>query len=300
MSSVKTEIVTLFVSFEECRFDHEGTDAWRARVMMPLLGYPRWREFRPVVERAWEACRAAEIDPAKQFLTGDGLNPWDPGDQVFGVDPKNPQGGRPSEDVILTRRAAYLVAMNGDPRKPEIAFAQHYFASAARTLEKLQQRMLEAERLEARQELTETEARFQGVLFEHGVDGAGIARIRSCGDRVLFGGHDTTSMKRKWGIASKTKPLADHAPEVVIRAKQLGSAITTHNVQSNNLRGETPIRAEHEENNRSVREMVKSRGIVLEDLKAEEDIKKVERRHAAEIKKLQEPDKPKAAKASKG
>jgi len=219
MSSVKTEIVTLFASFEECRFDHEGTDAWSARKLMPFLGYSQWRNFREPIKRAWESCEAAGIDPALNFLIGDGSAPWS-AEEVFADARKNPEGGRPSEDVILTRRAAYLVAMNGDPRKPEIAFAQHYFASAARTLEKLQQRMLEAERLEARQELRETEARFQGVLFEHGVDGAGIARIRSCGDRVLFGGHDTTSMKRKWGIASKTKPLADHAPEVVIRAKR--------------------------------------------------------------------------------
>lgn len=43
---------------------------------------------------------------------------------------KTPRAGRPREDVILTRRAAYLVAMNGDPRKTEVAFAQQYFAAA--------------------------------------------------------------------------------------------------------------------------------------------------------------------------
>jgi DNA-damage-inducible protein D len=181
--------------------------------------------------------------------------------------------------------------MNGDPRKPEIAFAQHYFASATRTLERLQQRMQEAERLLARGELTETEARFQGVLFENGVDGPGIGRIRSRGDQALFGGHDTASMKRKWGITNTAKPLADYAPEVVIRAKQLSSAITTHNVKVNKLHGEKVICAEHVENNLSTRKMVKSRGIVLEEMKPEEDIKKVERRHAAEVRNLSKPDK---------
>lgn len=63
-------------------------------------------------------------------------------------------------------------------------------------------------------------------------------------------------MKAKYGIpANSTKPLADYAPEIVIRAKQLSSAITTHNVQKKDFRGEGPIGAEHVENNLSVREM---------------------------------------------
>lgn len=152
--------------------------------------------------------------------------------------------------------------------------------------------MLEAERLVARGELTETEARFQAVLYEHGVDGSGIARVRNKGDQTLFGGHDTAAMKKKWGITAKTKPLADHAPEVIIRAKQLGSAITAHNVKANELTGEASISAEHVENNRTIRETLKYRGIVPEELKAEEDIKKVERRHATEVRKLQSAEKP--------
>ena len=295
MTFEKTEIAKLCCSFEECRFEHDGVDAWLARKLMPLFGYDRWENFRNALEKAWESCVSAGIDPEANFLRSDGVTPWKP-EEVFRDTTKNPQGGRPGEDVILTRRAAYLSAMNGDSRKSEVAFAQHYFASATRTLEKLQQRMLEAERLVARGELTETKARFQAVLYERDVDGDGIGRIRSKGDQALFGGHDTGAMKKKWGITAKARPLADYAPEVVIRSKQLSSAITTHNVQSNDLRGERAIGVEHVENNRSVRDMVKSRGIIIEDLKPEEDIKKVERRHAAEVKKLQTPDKRKAQK----
>src|SRR5262245_50805800 len=111
MSSEKTEITQLFASFEECRFEHQGVDAWRARSLMPLLGYIQWRNFREAIKKAWESCKSAGIDPQLNFLIGDGGLPWDP-EEVFADVSKNPLGGRPSEDVILTRRAAYLVAMN--------------------------------------------------------------------------------------------------------------------------------------------------------------------------------------------
>jgi DNA-damage-inducible protein D len=298
MAPKKTEIEQLFSSFEACRFEYEGTEAWRARRLLLLFGYTKWERFRGAIGRAWHSCASIGVDPAANFLLGDGDAAWNP-DEVFPGAGKNLEGGRPSEDVILTRRAAYLVAMNGDPRKPEIAFAQHYFAAATRTLEILRQKMAEAERLLAREELTETEARFQGVLYEHGVEGTGISRIRSKGDKVLFGGHDTQAMKARWQITG-ARPLADFAPEVIIRAKQLGSAITAHNVKAHDLEGEMPICAEHEENNRTVRETLRSRGIVPEELSPEEDIKKVERRHAAELKKLDGPGNRKAgAKTSK-
>ena len=287
--TANTQIARLFASFESCKFEFDGTEAWSARQLMPMLGYAAWQDFRNAVKRAWDSCNAAGLDCAANFLVSDGSAAWSPA-EVFRDAPKNPMGGRPSEDVILTRRASYLVAMNGDPRKPEIAFAQHYFASATRKLEAIQQRLVEAERMTARGELTETESKFQGVLFEHGVDGDGIGRVRSKGDRILFGGNSTADMKEKWGVPD-SRPLADFAPEVAIRAKQLGAAITAHNVRSNSLNGESAITVEHVENNRSIRQTLDARGIKLEQLMPEEDIKKVERRHASEAKKLVAPPK---------
>lgn len=288
MSHEPDTVSRMFLSFEELCFQHNGADAWRARDLMKGFGYSTWdKGFREVIRRAWEACVAADIDPDGHFLTGDGMQPWTP-EGVFREASKNPLGGRPSEDVLLSRKAAYLVAMNGDPRKPEVAFAQHYFAAATRTLEVLQQRMKEASRLKARRDLADTELKFQGVLYERGLIGSEIATIRSKGDQVLFGGKSTDTMKALWKVP-KNRPLSDFAPEVIVIAKQLAAAMTAHNTQVHDLHGEEAISGEHQENNKSIRTGLKDRGIVPERLKPEEDVKKVERRHAADLKTLAKP-----------
>ncbi len=133
------------------------------------------------------------------------------------------------------------------------------------------------ERLQAREKLAATETELSKNIYERGVDNKGFALIRSEGDWALFGGHNTSAMKRKLGIA-ENRPLADFLPTITITAKQLATEITNFNVKKNDLKGENNITNEHVKNNQDVRALLGKSGIKPEQLPAEEDIKKLERR----------------------
>ena len=108
--------------------------------------------------------------------------------------------------------------------------------------------------------------------------------IRSKGDAALFG-KTTQQMKDRWGIKT-TKPLADHMPTILLKAKDFATEITIFNARENNMQTESAISSEHITNNRAVRETLLSRGIEPENLRPEEDVKKVERKLIAEQKKI--------------
>lgn len=268
-------IIKLHNDFEAiCHQDEEiGTEFWLARELQPLLGYSQYRNFEPVIEKAMIACENSGQVVEDHFANVRKMVDIGSGAQ------------REIEDIALSRYACYLVAQNGDTAKEPISFAQTYFAVQTRKMEIIEQRLLDVERLNARKKLTESERVLSGIIFERLADNQSFARIRSKGDTALFGGKTTQQMKYHMGVA-KARPLADFLPTITIKAKDFANEITNFNIKKDDLRTEATISKEHVKNNRDVRNVLTNRGIVPENLPAEEDLKKVERRLASEEKKL--------------
>lgn len=269
----KDKIAALLTQFEALVRTEQGVEFWFARDLQDLLGYSEWRNFQVAIDKARDSCANAGQTVADHFRAVTKLVTLGSGAQ------------RAVEDVALTRYACYLLAQNGDPRKEAIAFAQSYFAVQTRRLEQIESRLLEAERIKARARLVESEKELSALIFERVGDEQSFARIRSKGDRALFGGLTTQQMKDRLDVP-EGRPLADFLPTVTIKAKDFANEMTVHNTKERNLTSEGQITDEHVENNRQVRETMRLRGIVPEELPAAEDLKKVQRRLANAAKQL--------------
>jgi DNA-damage-inducible protein D len=273
----KETMVQLYNSFEGLvQADAEsGVEFWRARDLQGLLGYAKWQNFIEVIAKAIKACDNSGQHSEDHFIGVSKMVEVGSGAQ------------RAIEDVLLTRYACYLIAQNGDPAKPSIAFAQSYFAVQTRKMELIEQRLAEVERLKARDKLAKSEKELSGLIQERLGSNESFARIRSQGDEALFG-LTTRAMKDRLGVPP-SRPLADFLPTITIKAKDFATEITNFNVKKSNLRTEPDISSEHVKSNKSVRRALNERGIKPEDLPPAEDAKKVERRIIAGPKKLLRP-----------
>jgi len=255
------------VSFEGIKkINDYGAEYWSARDLQPLLGYSQWRRFEEAIKRAMVSCEQSGNRPDYHF-TGAGKM------IVIGKG-----GERPVDDYHLSRFACYLIAQNGDPRKPEIANAQQYFAIQARRQEISDALAAALERLEIRKQTSEEFEALSGAAREAGVQDRMFGVFHDAGYKGLYNGLGNAAIKQRKGIAKKEN-LLDRMDTTELAANQFRMTQTRDKLAREVINNQQQAIAAHETVGREVREAIKRIGGTMpENIPAAEPISTVEKR----------------------
>jgi DNA-damage-inducible protein D len=251
---------TLISWLEGCkRQTSQGMEYWMARDLQAVLGYSRWENFVNVVEKARMACESAGVDADHQFR-----------EVTKGI-----TAGKGAElqrsDYYLSRYACYLIAMNGDPGKPEVGYAQTYFAVQTRRQEVRDQHDVQR-RLELRERVREANRALGSAA-----KGAGVQKYALFHDAGYMGlyGMGLSDLKAHKRLEPADN-LLDRAGRVELAANEFRITQTEDKLRRDQVRGEAPAIQTHLEVGEAVRRTIRHLGGRMpEDLPPEPSIKRL-------------------------
>ena len=262
-------------AFEDLKQTNQhGAEYWSARDLQPLLGYSQWRRFEEAIRRAMDSCKTSGNKQDYHFAgTGN----------MIGV---GKGGQREVQDFHLSRFACYLIAQNGDPRKPEIAVAQRYFAIQARRQEISDQFAADKERLDLRKQTPEEFKALSGAARQAGVENRMFGVFHDAGYKGLYGGLGNEAIKARKGIPEKDA-LMDRMNATELAANQFRMTQTRDKLARDGVKTQARAIQTHEQVGIEVRDAIKRIGGTLpENIPPDEHISKVEKRIKSATPKL--------------
>src|SRR3989338_11119265 len=249
-------------SFEDLKKVNDyGAEYWSARGIQSLLGYTQWRRFEDAIKRALTSCKQTGNEPSHHFA-GAG---------------KPIEGGKGAVQLVndyhLSRFACYLIAQNGDPRKPEIANAQKYFAIQARRQEISDAIAADIERLELRKQTAEEFKALSGAARDAGVHDRMFGVFHDAGYKGMYGGLGRDAIKKQKGIPEKEN-LMDRMDTTELAANQFRMTQTRDKLASERVKDQQSA-------------IKRIGGTLPEKLHPAEHIKQVEKRIKSAAPKLE-------------
>jgi DNA-damage-inducible protein D len=259
-------IVHLHKSFEGAAYQQDGVEYWLARDLQILLGYNEWRNFLKVIDKAKIACESSRQNCINHFVDVNKMVKLRSGSE------------RSIDDITLTRYACYLIAQNGDPRKPEIANAQKYFAIQARRQEISDATTADVERLDLRKQTAEEFKALSGAAREAGVNDKMFGIFHDAGYKGMYGGMGRDAIKRYKKIPEKEN-LMDRMDTTELAANQFRMTQTRDKLARERIKDQRIAIKTHENVGKEVREAIsRIGGTPPEHLLPAEHIKLVEKR----------------------
>lgn len=241
-------------TFEGIRhLDGASNEYWLARELAPLLEYPQWRNFLPVLDKAREACRTSGQPPADHFADLRKMVEIGSGAR------------REVEDVRLSRYACYLIVQNGDPSKPVIANGQTYFAFQTRRQELADDAQFvrlseDDKRLAIRNELAVHNKHLAAAAKDAGVDSPlDYAIFQDHGYKGLYGGLGAKDIRAHKGL-KKSQKILDHMGSTELAANLFRATQTEEKLRRDGVRGKAQANQTHFDVGRKVRQTIQDIG----------------------------------------
>jgi DNA-damage-inducible protein D len=238
-----------------------GVEYWSARDLSKLLGYSYWRNFEVAIKRAITSCEQVGQNPADHFVGADKMVTLGSGSK------------RVVADFVLSRFGCYLIGQNGDPRKPEIAAAQAYFATATREHEIQQLQAEQEKRLRLREQVSENNKALAEAAHNAGVLSPNFGVFQEAGYQGLYGGLGVADLKERKGIGPK-EDILDRMGRQELAANDFRITQTEAKLRKEQVIGQTNAIKAHRQVGEEIREVIKRiGGDMPEELPAEPSIK---------------------------
>lgn len=268
-----TPISPIIEAFKKLRrVNAAGDEFWTAREIYRVFGYDKWDRFRDVIGRGIAGCEKHGVKTRNHFLSTGKMVEVGSGAQVR------------TADYFLSRVACYLIAMEGDARKPEIAAAKRYFAIQSKRQEDFDDLPDDAKRLAKRKQVAINYTELSKTAVGSGVPQKHIGIFHDKGYQGLYDGRSAKTVKRMKGL-DESANLMDFIGLEELAAHDFKNTQTTRQLRERSIRTEQAAFEVHYEVGRRVRKTIEDNGNPMpEALGLEEDIRKIERRIQRQLK----------------